>query len=125
MKTVRKLRCRSIEAHSAAEYDELYAKLADEFAEQGITPTEEPDGHLCTHFKWQVSEQIAETPREIYELQGLTYYCKDCPYFELGKNRKCKSKGCTKNVQNAVDFTPACEMFYTMLANGSIKARED
>lgn len=123
MKTVTKKRSRSFKAKTPEEFDRRYADICDELAEYE-TGKPEKDGDMY-HVYYTYTERIAESAKETYELKGLTYYCKDCPWFDRSADKRRSSKGCTKGVQNAVDYTCACEMFYTMLANGTITPREE
>ena len=125
MKTITKRRSRSFKATTPEEYDKYYADICDELADKGVTSDKpEKDGDMY-HIYYSYSVQVAESAKEEYELKGFWYYCKDCPWFGKSGDGRRRSAGCTKDVQNAVDYTPACEMFYTMLANGSIKPREE
>ena len=126
MKEVKRTRARSFTAETPEEFDEKYNMISDELSEMGITMVKpEKDGSMY-HIFYTYMEKEAESAKEAYELAGNRYYCKDCPFFKLGENRKHRSAGCSKNIEpNAVDYTPACEMFYTLLAKGAIKARED
>ena len=126
MKEVKRTRARSFTAETPEEFDEKYNMISDELTEAGITPTQpQKDGEMY-HIFYSYTERVAESAKETYELAGNRYYCKDCPFFKLGENRKRRSAGCSKDIEpNAVDYTPACEMFYTLLAKGAIKARED
>ena len=123
MKTVTKKRSRSFKAKTPEEFDRRYADICDELAEYDFDKPEK-DGDMY-HVYYTYTERIAESAKETYELKGLAYYCKDCPWFGKSADKRRSSTGCTKGVQNAVDYTCACEMFYTMLANGTIKPREE
>ena len=125
MKTITKKRSRSFKASTPQEFDKYYADICDELADEGISSDKpEKDGTMY-HIYYSYTVQVAENAREEYELRGLKYYCKDCPWFGKSADKRRSSTGCTKGVQNAVDYTCACEMFYTMLANGTIKPREE
>ena len=126
MKEVKRTRSRSFTAETPEEFDEKYNMISDELSEMGITMGKpERDGSMY-HIFYTYMEMEAESAKETYELAGNRYYCKDCPFFKLGENKKHRSAGCSKDIEpNAVDYTPACEMFYTLLAKGAIKARED
>lgn len=126
MKQVKRIRARSFEASTPEEFDSKFNEISDELIEEGVTPEKpQKDGDMY-HIYYTYFDTVPESAKETYELEGHRYYCKDCPFFQLGENRKRRSAGCSREVEpNAVDYTPACEMFYTLLAKGAIKARED
>ena len=63
--------------------------------------------------------------KTVTKKRSRSFKAKTPEEFDRSADKRRSSKGCTKGVQNAVDYTCACEMFYTMLANGTIKPREE
>ena len=124
MREIERTRSRSFTAKTPAEFDKQYNRIADELTQDGIVPGRpEKDGSMY-HVFYSYTELVPENAKEMCELDGRKFYCKDCPYFDLGKNNKCKSVGCTLDIEhNAVDYTPACEMFYNQYAKGEVKPR--
>ena len=86
MKTVTKKRSRSFKAKTPEEFDRRYADICDELAEYE-TGKPEKDGDMY-HVYYTCTERIAESAKETYELKGLTYYCKDCPWFDKNADKK-------------------------------------
>lgn len=80
---------------------------------------------FLAYLRYKVKSKVPESIRDEYELDGKAYYCKDCPFFKRGKNKACRSAGCSKDIiRNAVDFTCACDTFYELLKEGKIEANE-
>ena len=77
---------------------------------------------MCVHFIYEEVVNVPETIAEEFELQGVHYFCKDCPHLQKGKDKRCKSHGCKYSKYGTVqDFTPACEFFYKQLLQGEIE----
>ena len=122
MKIVTRTKCRTISARTSKEFDRKFNEATMELEDVELRWDTAPN---TVHLLYTVTEKIAEIVKEEYEeILGERYYCKDCPYFKRGKNKRCGSQGCEKEVdRNAVDYTPACELFYKELAQGKIKPR--
>jgi len=121
MKIVTRTKCKTVTAKSVSDFDRKFNKATEELGQVEL----EWDGRMTVHMLYEETVRIAENTKEEYEeIRDIHYYCKNCPHFKLGKNRRCSSEGCELNVdERAKDFTPACELFYEELASGSIKAR--
>ena len=119
MKVITRKRIRTVQAKSAAEFDDMFNKISDE-----MTTTAELkwDGELCVHFIYDEETKIAETVKDEYELRGETYTCSECPYFEKSEDRRVKYHGCRYAKYGSVQAgESACEIFYRELMNGNIK----
>lgn len=123
MKQVTRYESKTIKASNAAEFDRLFAEASKSIdADVELRWDYEP---MCVHFVYKYIEQVPETVAEEYELQGIKYYCTDCPYLQKGHDGRYKSKGCKYSKYGAVkDYTPACELFYKELMTGKIKVKE-
>ena len=123
MKIIRQRKCRTVSANGPEDFDEKFNAVSLELGTDAELKWEETKPYTV-HLIYTEVTKVAETMKEEYEeVLGEKYYCIQCPYFELGKNRKESSKGCTKDNPLAVDYTPACELFYKELAQGLIKPR--
>ena len=79
---------------------------------------------MCVHIIYEVKRKIPESIAEEFLLQGIKYYCKDCPYFIKGKNNRSRSLGCRYAFSGVcTDFTPACEFFLEKIKNGELQAK--
>lgn len=111
-------RCKTVQAESAAEFDRRFNDASDEH------PDAELKWHegLCVSLIYEERRDVPETVAEEFKLQGITYYCKDCPNMLKGANKRERSHGCKYAEFGTVkDFTPACEYFHKMVLQGKIK----
>ena len=64
--------------------------------------------------------------RDEYEAEGIRYLCKECPYLEIGKDKRRKWWPCKyATYGRAYVDSQACESFYKELKQGKIKPREE
>ena len=118
--TTRKMK--TIQEHTAAAFDEKYNKANEEL---NVVEEKWDTAPMCVHLIYEEQKLVPETLSEEFELRGEHYYCKDCPYFIRGKNKRCKSIGCKYSPYGtAADFNPACEYFFKQLINGKIEPVE-
>jgi len=122
MKIIKCNQCRTVSAGTPEEFDEKFNEASAELG-TGVKLRWEA-APFTVHLLYTEVKRIAETVKEEYEeIRGIKYYCKDCPHFDKCQDKRCGSKGCLLGVQNAVDYTPACELFYEELAQGRLKPR--
>ena len=117
---------KSFIAKTPEEYDEKYNSISDSLVEKGyqLHDDEPKESNNMYHIYYSYKIQVAESAREEYELRGERYYCKDCPFFKVSEDKRRKGAGCTRNVdERAVDYTPACNLFYDLYAKGEIEPR--
>ena len=111
---------KTIKARSADEYDKLF----NEFCKDLPSEAEIHDwSAYCSTIRYREEMVVPESLADELKLRGEEYHCIDCPYFAPGKNKRCRSEGCTKGVPNAVDYTPACELFLSDYVQGKVKPR--
>ena len=123
MRKVIKKRCRTVQSKNAAEFDVLFNNTSDEIKADCELKW---DGELCVHFLYDEEVMEPETVADEFKLQGIQYYCKDCPHLIKGSNKREKSHGCKYAEYGTVkDFTPACEFFYKQVLQGKITPEED
>ncbi len=111
-------KCVTVQASDPGHFDRAFNIAAEEH------PDAELKWHegLCVSFIYEERNQTAETVAEEFELQGIKYYCKDCPNMMKGANKRERSHGCKYAEFGTVkDFTPACEYFYRMVMQGKLK----
>lgn len=123
MKIITRKKSKTIHASTPDAFDRKFQQASETITENVELVWDAAP--MTVHFIYDEVVKIPETLAEKFELDGLQYYCKDCPNFVKGKNRKYKGQGCTL-VDGRVDFSPACELFYRELMDGKIKLiRED
>ena len=114
----------TIEAENRAEFDRLANEASREHP-GAVREWHEGRG-LSMTLVYKETILTPETVADEFELQGIKYYCKDCPNFQKGKNKRCKSQGCKyAEFGTVTDFTPACEWFYKQVLQGKIVPEED
>lgn len=119
MKTVTRKKILTVQANTAEEFDREFNEASESL---GYSVELKWDAApMCVHFIYEETDKIPETCEDEFELQGIKYYCKDCPNMLKGKNRREKSHGCKYAEFGTVkDFTPACEYFYRQVLQGKI-----
>lgn len=124
MKKVPTRKVKTIQASTASEFDAEF----NDFCENVTSDVElqwDP-APMCVHLVYTEEKMVPETLEEEFELRGEKYYCKDCPFFERGKNKRCKSVGCKYSPYGtAAEFNRACEYFFKQLVNGKIEPVND
>lgn len=123
MKIITRTKCRTVSATNPEDFDEKFNEATLALG-NGVELKWET-APFTVHLLYKETERFAETAKEEYEeIRGLCYKCKACSHFKLGKDARYRSEGCLIHVDdNAVDNTPACELFYEELAAGKIKPR--
>ena len=90
MKTNVRTRMKTIQAKTAEEFDRLFNEANDELKDVELRWDTAP---MCVHLIYKEEILEPETLAEEFELRGEHYYCKDCPFFKRGKDKRCKSVG--------------------------------
>ena len=117
------LRVKTIQASTSEEFDRKFNKAVKQLEDVELKWDTAP---MCVHLLYKETVQIPETLAEEFGLRGEHYFCKDCPAFKRGKNKRCKSVGCKYSPYGtAAEFNPACEYFYKQLLNGKWEPVED
>lgn len=115
---------KTIQASTPAEFDREFNKFSESV--NGEMDLKWDPSPMCVHLLYTEEKLVPETLAEEFELRGEKYYCKDCPFFKRGKNKRCKSIGCKYSPYGtAAEFNPACEYFFKQLVNGKIGPVED
>lgn len=110
--------CKTVQADNAKDFDREFAEASK------AHPDAELKWHegFCVSFIYEERNEVPETVAEEFKLQGITYYCKDCPNMLKGSSKRERSHGCKYAEFGTVkDFTPACEYFHRMVLQGVIK----
>lgn len=123
MKEITRNKARTVRADNAEEFDRLFNKASAELpssAELVWDPSP-----MCVHFIYTDTEKIPETVKDEYELKGITYCCRNCPYLEKDEDRRKRRHACKYAVYGEVfEDEPACERFYRELNAGLLKPEE-
>lgn len=120
MKKIRRKKILTVQGTSAENFDERFNEASESLPETAELKWD--TAPMCVHFIYEEVISVPETIAEEFELQGVHYFCKDCPHLQKGKDKRCKSHGCKYSKYGTVqDFTPACEFFYKQLLQGEIE----
>ena len=124
MKIINRKKIKTIHSSDPEEFDALFNEASEQMsADYTLIWDAAP---MTVHFIYEELERIAESYHDEFVLEGKNYYCKDCPYFQRGKNKRLRSKGCKFGEFGEVkDFTPACELFCKKVKEGKLKPVED
>lgn len=119
MKQIRRKKILTVQASSAEEFDRKFNEASNELS--GTAELKWDSAPMCVHFIYEEVEEEPETVAEEFKLQGIQYFCKDCPHLQKGKDKRYKSHGCEYAEYGMVkDYTPACEFFYKQVLQGKI-----
>lgn len=125
MKVIEKKKIMTVQAKNAEEFDRKFDEASDRLEQEDVELRWDA-APMCVHFLYTERVKIPETVAEEFKLQGITYYCKDCPHLQKGKDRRERSHGCRYAEYGTVtDYTPACEFFLKQVLAGKIKPLED
>lgn len=115
MKTITKHRVEAITGDSPQEAAALFNEAMDRLAE--LHPTFEREG--CTFWiHYIVIHEEAETLSEVYELEGNTAHCLECPFIVRDLNRfgnidaRKKWATCGKTGERTNIECRACDLYY-------------
>ena len=122
MKVITRKKSKTIQAKSAEAFDRKFEEASEEINESVELVWDASP--MCVHFIYEETVYIPETLAEKFKLDGLERYCKDCPNFVKGKDRKYKGQGC-RLVDGRVEYSPACELFYKEVMDGKIKLMKE
>lgn len=107
----------------AARYNEAMREHHGDIVEEKTTVS---DGVFAALLFYTFTEEVVETVRDEYELAGITYKCKHCPFPEDPKDGRVKRMYCRySEFGETHKYDPACEVFYRALKQGEIKPLKD
>lgn len=116
---------KTIQASSDAEFDRKYNKASKDLNIVDEVWEHWQNGPMCVHLFYNEEKLIPETLTEEFAQRGEHYLCQNCPYFERGKNKRCKSVGCKYSPYGtAAEFNPACDYFLRQVLNGIVEPVE-
>lgn len=78
---------------------------------------------LRASVRYKVSITIPETLRDEYELDGISYYCGECPFFILPSDKRIKHIICDKGgtIKRCSAERSACDWLYEEIDAGRVK----
>ena len=71
--------------------------------------------YLGAYVEYEVFEEVPETLREKYEINGDGRECQECPYFIRTKDRRYKWHFCAQKQRRVTECQGACETYYQLL----------
>lgn len=75
---------------------------------------------FCAYITYEVEQKILETAEdEYFEQTGECAHCGDCPYLVISEDRRIKFHTCKYSEFARKVTTPACELYYQRLLNGT------
>ena len=113
----------TIQGDNCQEYNEKYNSFMDSIGDATITKE-----HISQFREYSIDifyetkVKICETAEDEYLIQGIKYYCNDCPHLERIADGRAKLMPCPYHELGRVNINkPACERFYQELKAGQIK----
>ena len=110
-----------VAAATPAEFERSFNEAMQELADKDpVYELRETGGSLWAVITFE--QEFAETVADEYRLQGMRYFCYDCPLHDGMTDGRRRLVSCqyADLVETRYD-RPACEVFYRKLMNGSIE----
>ena len=125
MKHVDHQRIRVISEQDPQVFEAKYNQITDDLKQYKVNDQIYFDNNngFCAIIKYITRELIPESLSEEFGMQGIRYYCKDCPRFQkaIKAKKRVKRQSCEFSESGTVvDFTPACNDFYKKVLDGKI-----
>lgn len=113
---------RIIQSKNPKEFEEQFEKLMQEILGKNpniMTGFDSSIGHYA-HIRWEETIKIPEDARDEANLKGIKYYCGDCPFFVLQKDRRIKNSVCGQGIKTYYEHH-ACVKLYEMIERGEVE----
>lgn len=114
-------RHKTIQTKSPKEFDEQLERLLEEVAlnEPNVTRIFDSNAGHIAYVSWTVTVIKAEDVRDEYEMNGISYHCGDCPYYEHPKDKRIVYSTCGLG-QRANFGKRACVELYEKIQKGDV-----
>lgn len=119
MKIITRKKCVTVSEQSAEDFDRRFDEVSRSLPKSAELKWDTKP--MCVHFIYEEDEKMPESVMDEYELQGLLYKCRNCPYLDKDQDRRKKKHPCKYSEYGiAYDDSPACEVFYKALRAGKL-----
>lgn len=123
MKRVRYEQIRIITGSTVSEYNEALNDALRELRDKEPRVDFHPNNPMFAYVRYEVTEKVAESLADEYELKGIRFRCIDCPLIKGRDDARRRRYWCKYN--DCIDINSrACEEFYRRLARGEIPWEE-
>lgn len=113
-----------VEAETGQEYQEKVNAYYSNPKYKGVVVDHRDRANFCAYITYEITEQIPETVKDAYELEGTTFTCSDCPYLERNPDKRVRHFRCMAAGASGEEWarreSPACAFFYEELQNGGL-----
>ena len=109
-----------IQATSAADFQKRLNKVLSEHPKAEI----EWNNNLgfCAYVVYTYDEETPEDVSDIFRAQGITYFCRNCPYMTPPADKRCKVCPCSISPYGKTrSDSEACDFLYKSLLTGAMK----
>ena len=127
MRIEKKTRMKVVCSRRPIEFEEQFNKAMEDLKEHEPTyELREVSGSLWAIITYKISEEIVESVRDEFHLEGRRHTCSQCPLHEEVKDRRLKMVPCKYSEYGEANLKEeACEYFYKMLKQGQIEPTDD
>lgn len=123
MKTSTYKQIKVITANSGQDFEQQFNDTMKEHAKE--SPEVVFQKPFIAYITWTASRDVPENVTDEFHLKGIRYKCSECPYLEVGNDKRRKTWPCRYAEYGESCFdTECCELFYKRLMQGSITPKE-
>lgn len=113
-----------VEAETGQEYQDKVNAYYSNPKYKGVVVDHRERANFCAYITYEITEQIPETVKDAYELDGVTFTCSDCPFLERKEDGRIRRFKCLASEQSGEEWSrresSACEYFYEALQSGTL-----
>lgn len=123
MRTTTRKQVEIIQADSAAEFQ---TRLNAVLAKHPAAEIEWNHGKgFCAYVVYTYEEDQPDEVSDIFHMEGIHYFCRNCPYMEPPQDKRFKRCGCSISPHGSTHMdSEACDFLYKSLLTGAIKHSE-
>lgn len=116
---------RVVKSYDPQQFEEEFNQAMDELKDLRPEIEFNHAQGLCAYIIYQESNETPETVEDEFLLEGITYFCYQCPYLERGSDKRRKTWPCKYDEYGSSRTdSMACEMIYKMVKQGKMKLGE-
>ena len=113
-----------VEAETGAEYADAIDGYLTDSSLKNVEVDHRNRQNFCAYVTFEEVEKIPENAKDEYELDGISFQCRDCPYCKKSEDKRIKHLECLAPDDSGMPRTRgsnhACVFFYEELKAGTL-----